>query len=92
MIRQRCSNTEHLQRSNEDDRTKTVTHTVRYIASAEQTVRRFFYGRRIGVYALVNHMQLNSIGPTPIHTISYNKILLHKIIYLTIFSVVHLSK
>ena len=88
---QLINNTEHLQSSNEDDRTKTVTHTVRYIASAEQTVRRFFYGRRVGVYALVNHMQLNSIDPAPIHAISCNKILLHKIIYLTVFSVVQLS-
>ena len=37
-------------------------------------------------------MQLNSIDPAPIHAISCNKILLHKIIYLTVFSVVQLSK
>ena len=86
------NNTEYLQRSNEDDRTKTVIHTVRYTASAEQTVRRFFYGRRIGVYALVNHMQLNRNDTARIHAISCNKILLHKIIYLTVFSVVQLSK
>ena len=36
-------------------------------------------------------MQLNSIDPAPIHAISCNKILLHKIIYLTVFSVVQLS-
>ena len=88
---QLANNTKHLQSSNEDDRTKTVTHIVWYTASAEQTVRRFFYGRRVGVYALVNHMQLNSIDPAPIHTISCNKILLHKTIYLTVFSVVQLS-
>ena len=36
-------------------------------------------------------MQLNSIDPAPIHAISFNKILLHKIICLTVFSVVQLS-
>jgi len=85
------NNTEYLQRSNEDDRTKTVIHTVRYTASAEQTVRRFFYGRRIGVYALVNHMQSSRNDTGRIHAISCNKILLHKIRYLTVFSVVQLS-
>ena len=88
---QLINNTEHLQSSNEDDRTKTVTHTIWYTASAEQTVRRFFYGRGVGVYALVNHMQSSRNDTARIHAISYNKILLHKIIYLTVFSVVQLS-
>jgi hypothetical protein len=88
---QLVNNTEHLKNFNEDDRTKTVTHTVRYTASAEQTVRRFFYGRRVGVYAQVYHMQLNRNDPARIHAISCNKLLLHKTIYLTVFSVVQLS-
>ena len=37
-------------------------------------------------------MQLNSIDTARIHAISCNKILLHKIIYLSVFSVVQLSK
>ena len=90
------NNTEHLQSSNEDDRTKTVTHTVRYTASAEQTVRRFFMS--VGSVYLrcskVSHYSTSTYrgNTAAIHTISYNKILLHKIMYLNIFSVVQLSK
>ena len=93
---QLANNTKHLQSSNEDDRTKTVTHTVRYTASAEQTVRRFFMS--VGSVYLrcskVSHYSTSTYrgNTAAIHTISYNKILLHKIICLTVFSVVQLSK
>ena len=92
---QLANNTKHLQSSNEDDRTKTVTHTVRYTASAEQTVRRFFMS--VGsVYmrcSKVSHYSTSTYrGNTAgIYAISHNQILIHKIRYLTVFSVVQLS-
>ena len=54
-----------------------VKQTVRYTASAEQTVRRFFYGREVGVSTLVNHMQLNSIDTASIYAVTHNNLLLH---------------
>ena len=45
-----------------------VKQTVRYTASAEQTVRRFFYGRRVGVSTLLNHMHSNSIDTAQAYT------------------------
>ena len=92
---QLVNNTKHLQSSNEDDRTKTVTHTVRYTASAEQTVRRFFMS--VGsVYmrcSNVSHYSTSTYrgNTAAIYAISHNQILIHKIRYLTVFSVVQLS-
>jgi len=64
-------------RTSTNAQTKMIKLTVRYTASAEQTVRRFFYGRGVGVSTLVNHMQSNSIDTTGIYAITYNKLLLH---------------
>ena len=64
-------------RTSTNAQTKMIKQTVRYTASAEQTVRRFFYGRGVGVSTLVNHMQSNSIDTTGIYAITYNNLLLH---------------